>query len=72
MTQATAGIVKKTMVRPAGSRSLGAPPRAAPTRAASRARIVELNDEAAIVEITCACGNRMLLRCEIATDEEGS
>ncbi len=66
------GVVKKDMVRPAGTRQLGGAVSAAVAASqaacaagggAPAARIVEQSDRGAVVEVTCACGRKTLLHC---------
>lgn len=63
------GVIKNNMVRPMepgpagmGAGMGGAGAVAAP--AAPRARIIDLRDNVAVVEITCECGRRTVLNCE--------
>ena len=62
------GIVKKNQVRRVEASASDANGPAAPADGAARhqARIIEQNDDHAVVEITCACGTTMRLRCDYA------
>lgn len=77
MTQAVT-VLKKAVVREAPGVALGGPPRAAaspspalgaqPQRPGApgepQARILEQDDTAAMVEVLCPCGCRIVLRCQ--------
>lgn len=62
MQDAASGIVKKHAVREGGSYRLSAPGSAAP--AAAKVRIVHQDEKIAVLEITCTCGQKILLQCD--------
>ena len=63
-------VIKKDMVRlmcAADAKPL--PPAPQPGGAATgkaRAQVVQLDQQTAMIEVTCACGARVLLQCEFA------
>ncbi len=62
----TGGIVKKDNVKMADDpRNLGQAP-AGMSSPQSAARILEQDEAGALIEITCACGERTYLRCDYA------
>lgn len=64
MSEETIGVVKRDAVRAAGSCTLGAPgaaPASAPV--GGGARIVRQSASGAVVEVTCRCGEKILLEC---------
>ncbi|MCY2932038.1 MAG: hypothetical protein NTV86_21600 [Planctomycetota bacterium] len=77
MTQAVT-VLKKAVVREAPGVPLGGPSRTAPSPAPAgsaqtlrpgpagepQARILEQNETAAMVEVLCPCGCRIVLRCQ--------
>ncbi|HUS92495.1 MAG TPA: hypothetical protein VM695_11630 [Phycisphaerae bacterium] len=61
MSQTVRGVLKRTHVRLAGPKAIGAPaPATAPDVSA---RVVRRGPGDAVVEVTCACGTVIHLRC---------
>jgi len=59
-------IVKRKEVKVAGQRRLDLPaPHASPS-VEPQGRIVEQDDDGAIVEVTCSCGKVLHLQCKYA------
>lgn len=70
MPQGFAGVLKKSAVKMAGSRRLDSAAAQDATgmdrttaQAAPQARIIQQKDGQAVVEVVCACGQRMQLVC---------
>lgn len=71
MPPSTGRILKRQEVTVAGQRRLGVSgptPRAPSSGAQPQGRIVEQNDNGAIVEVTCGCGRVFHLHCTYAVE----
>ena len=61
----TPRVVKKHRVVNSGRAKLGQPPQGADSStAAPVVRVLEQNEDAALIEVTCLCKRRFCLRCE--------
>ena len=61
------GVLKKHLVKSAGTRVLSETPAGAPVASAEglpQARIVEQANGMVVVEVACECGKRIYLNCE--------
>lgn len=63
------GVLKKHLVRSAGTRVLGEAPAGEPvvstaTEGMPQARIVEQSNGLVVVEVVCECGRKIYLNCE--------
>ena len=63
MAGAASTIIKKSMVKAAGTAQLGDGGPSSPGGAAGRARIVNTDEDGALVEVVCPCGQKLYLRC---------
>jgi hypothetical protein len=63
MVEIPSGILKKNQVRLGGVFSADAPATAASAAAGPMARIVDLQDDYAVIEVRCECGRCAYVRC---------
>ena len=63
MTQIVSGVLKHNRVRPSGPRPIGGAPVVGRAQPHAAARIVQQEAGHAVVEVTCACGSVIRLRC---------
>lgn len=64
---AAAGSAVRLPVRRRPSAPAG-PGAAAPTGVAQEARVIEANDQYAVIEVTCGCGRTMRLQCRYGSE----
>ena len=72
MSQIASGVLKHNRVRPGRPKPLGAGSAVGSSRPRAAARIVEQDAASALVEITCACGSVIRLRCALADPPSGA
>ncbi len=68
------GVLKKGQIRTSGPCRLGGPQapgvtRPSAARAPTQVRIVQRDEDRAVVEVRCPCGNITLIECRWAGDE---
>lgn len=66
-------VLKSDAVRMTGLRPIGtpgSPPAAGPAGGQVAVRIVQQNQEGAMLEVACACGQTILLHCTFDTNKE--
>ena len=63
MSQIASGVLKHSRIRPAEPKPIGGAPPGGRAKPQAAARIVQQDAGQAVVEITCACGSVIRLRC---------
>jgi hypothetical protein len=56
-------VLKKDMVKLVGSCRIGAPNPAAPAAAWPQARLIDSGDGKTVIEVTCACQEKIYIQC---------
>ena len=70
MQDQTSGVLKKHTIRQAEPHCLGPPSHAGSSHAQAAARVVRQQGAITIVQITCGCGEEILLECQCDNQSE--